>query len=220
MGFRQYRMEDHVTSAPSTETSVAALVLKARRILVIGCSGSGKSTLSRKISDLCNLPYVSMDRDFFWLEGWVQRDRAEQRSLIEHAVAKERWIMDGTAPSSFDVRVPRADLILWVRLPRTVSLVAAIKRIATTYGRTRPEMAPGCPERFDLEFMRYIWTFEKNMVPKIEKALADTNIHVPIVTLKSFQDSDRLVADLILEKHRNADIRNDPPQPSFRRADV
>ena len=44
---------------------------RADRILVIGCSGGGKSTLSRGLSSRLDLPYVSFDRDFFWLPGWA-----------------------------------------------------------------------------------------------------------------------------------------------------
>ena len=44
---------------------------QARRIMVIGCSGGGKSTLSRKIATALDLPYHPMDREVFWLPGWV-----------------------------------------------------------------------------------------------------------------------------------------------------
>jgi hypothetical protein len=27
------------------------------------------------------------------------------------------------------------------------------------YGRTRLDLPEGCPERFDLEFLRYVWDF-------------------------------------------------------------
>ena len=199
---------------------VVGFISNANRIMVIGCSGSGKSTLSKKIGESIGVHHISMDKHFFWLPGWVQRPKDEQRAMIEKAVKAERWIMDGTDPSSFDMRVPRADIIVWIRLPRVVSLFSALKRIVMTYGRTRLEMAPSCPERFDPTFMRYIWTFEKVMVPKIEKALLATNINVPIVTLKSFAESDRLIEALRLEKNRNAEIRNEQAQPAQCRTDV
>ena len=49
----------------------------ADRVLVIGCSGSGKSTLARKLATRLGLPYVSMDREIFWLPGWQSRPRAD-----------------------------------------------------------------------------------------------------------------------------------------------
>ena len=43
-----------------------------------------------------------MDRAFFWLPGWRSRERSEIREMIAQAVAEERWIMDGTSPSTMD----------------------------------------------------------------------------------------------------------------------
>jgi hypothetical protein len=33
-------------------------------------------------------------------------------------------------------------------------------------------MAPGCPEKIDLEFLRYVWTFPKKHRPRIVGGLA------------------------------------------------
>jgi hypothetical protein len=40
-------------------------------------------------------------------------------------------------------------------------------RIAGSYGRVRPEMAEGCPERFDAEFIGYVWTYRARQRPKL-----------------------------------------------------
>jgi hypothetical protein len=42
-----------------------------------------------------------------------------------------------------------------------------MKRVASTYGKVRPEMAEGCPERFDFEFFRYVWTYRRQQRPKL-----------------------------------------------------
>ncbi|WP_267551100.1 AAA family ATPase [Rhizobium rhizogenes] len=157
----------------------------ADRILVIGCSGGGKSTLSQAICARLDLPYVSMDREFYWLPGWVKRSRDEERGLIAAKVAEQRWLMDGSGQSSFDLRLPRTDLILWVRMPRWLCLWGAISRAVMGYGKTRPEMAAGCPERIDAEFLRYIWNFERRTVPKILAGLAQHGADVPVLQLKS-----------------------------------
>ena len=34
-----------------------------------------------------------------------------------------------------------------------------------TWGRTRPDMAEDCPERFDPIFFHYIWTFRQKHLP-------------------------------------------------------
>lgn len=100
----------------------ASILSKARRVLVIGCSGGGKTTLARWLSARFDLPFVSMDQEFFWLPGWVSRPRTEQRALIAAKIDEPRWVMDGTNPSSFDLRLPRTDVVIWVRMPRLLCL--------------------------------------------------------------------------------------------------
>jgi len=157
----------------------------ADRILVMGCSGGGKSTLSQKICARLDLPYVSMDREFFWLPGWVKRDKAEERALIAAKVAGECWLIDGTAPSSFDLRLPRTELVLWVRMPRWLCMWGALSRAVRWLGRSRPDMATGCPERIDWEFLRYIWDWEHKFAPKVLSGLAQHGPDVPVLQLKS-----------------------------------
>ncbi|MCZ3378584.1 AAA family ATPase [Rhizobium sp. AG207R] len=160
-------------------------IRRANRILVMGCSGGGKSTLSQQIVTRFGLTYVSIDRDVLWLPGWVQRDRDEQRAIIVTKVQGERWIMDGTNPSTFDIRLPRTDLVIWVRMPRLLCIWGAISRWIKWMGRTRPEMAPGCIEKVDWEFLRFIWTFEEKFTPRVLAGLAEHGPNVPVLQLKS-----------------------------------
>ncbi|MDK4720266.1 AAA family ATPase [Rhizobium sp. CNPSo 3968] len=170
----------------SVDIDEAARILeKAGRILVIGCSGGGKSTLSQKIAARFGLAYVSIDRDVLWLPGWVQRDKAEQRAIIVTKVQGERWIMDGTNPSTFDIRLPRTDLVIWVRMPRVLCIWGAVSRWLKWMGRTRPEMAPGCIEKVDWDFLRFIWTFEEKFTPRVLAGLAEHGPDVPVLQLKS-----------------------------------
>ena len=60
-------------------------------------------------------------------------------------------------------------------------------------------MAPGCPEHIDLKFLKYIWTFEQKEAPQFEKMLAKHGRHVPVLTLKSFRESDELLSLLRTE---------------------
>jgi adenylate kinase family enzyme len=158
----------------------------ARRIMVIGCSGGGKSTLSRKIAAALNLPNRSMDREVFWLPNWVQRPRAEQRAILSEIVKADRWLLDGTNPSSFDIRLPRTDLVIWVRPPRWRCLLGVYRRAAKFVGKHRPDMADGCVEQWpDREFLSYIWNFERRFAPRIIQEIERHGPNVPVVTLKS-----------------------------------
>lgn len=175
----------------------ASLLSGAKRVLVIGCSGGGKTTLARWLSARLDLPFVSMDQAFFWLPGWVSRPRQEQRSLIAERIAEPEWIMDGTNPSSFDLRVPRADFVIWVRMPRRLCLWGVARRWLKWRGRARPEMADGCPERVSGDFIRYIWTFEHEFAPKIAAELR--RYAVPILEIRSRAQMRRLLDLLALQ---------------------
>lgn len=90
----------------------ASNLARADRVLVIGCSGGGKTTLSQSIATAFGLEFQSLDRDVRWLPGWKERDRQEQRARIAELTRRSRWVMDGSGASSFDLRLPRTDLVL------------------------------------------------------------------------------------------------------------
>ncbi|MBB5664821.1 adenylate kinase family enzyme [Rhizobium leguminosarum] len=165
-------------------SDLKATLAEADRILVIGCPGSGKSTLAKRLSRALELDYISMDRDFYWLPAWRKRARDQIDRLIATAVAEERWIMDGTGLSSFHLRLPRADAVIWLRLPRYACLHGVVSRAFRYFGRNRPELPVGCPERLSLGILAYIWNFERDAVPLIEAALRDV-AGKPILQLKS-----------------------------------
>ncbi|MFD1343328.1 hypothetical protein [Litorisediminicola beolgyonensis] len=177
-----------------TMSEAASVLGRARRLLVIGNSGAGKSTLAQKIAASRGLRYLSHDRDIRWLPGWQVRDRAEQRARTAELVAGEAWIMCGTTVSSFDLRVPRAELVIWMRPTRGRALWQLARRVIAYRGSVRPDMAEGCPEKWpDAEFLRWIWTFERVQAPKIEAGLALHGPEVPLVTLSGPRAADRLL---------------------------
>ena len=166
----------------------------ARRVLVIGCSGGGKSTLSRKIAVHFDLEYQSIDRDVRWLPGWRERDAAARREILEDLVSRERWVMDGSNPSTFDLRLPRADLVIWVRLSRLTCLLGVARRARRYHGTVRPDMAPGCPEPLpDRTFLDYIWNFERKSAPGFVRMLERHGDGVPLVTLRSRRETRALL---------------------------
>lgn len=179
-----------------TIAEAAERLRTAERVLVIGCSGSGKSTLAQKLAASLRLPYVSMDREIFWLPGWQVRPRAEALARLQGFVAGERWILDGTNPGTLPVRLPRTHLVLWLRPPRWMSLYGVMSRWMRLRGQSRPEMADGCPERVSRDFLTYVWNFEKTESPEIAANLATFGPDVPVCVLKSRAENRQLLAIL------------------------
>jgi adenylate kinase family enzyme len=126
-----------------------------RRVLVIGISGAGKSTFARELARRTGLPLIHLDKEF-WRPGWTTTPLPEWRAKVEALAARDAWIMDGNYGATLDLRLPRADAVIWFDYLRLRCLRQIAWRIATTYGRVRPDLAPGCPEQIDLEFLRFV----------------------------------------------------------------
>jgi len=141
-----------------------------RRILVIGSPGAGKSTLARRLAEGLGLPLIHLDREYFG-PGWATPSRAEWREKVAALAARPEWVMDGNYASTFDIRVPRANAIVWLDIPRWQCLAGALWRVARNYGRTRPDLGPDCVERFDWSFTRWIWAYPDKMRAKTARML-------------------------------------------------
>ena len=164
-----------------------------QRVLVIGISGAGKSTFSRQLAQRTSLPLVHLDKEF-WQPGWKETPREQWRAKVADLITREAWIMDGGFGASLDLRLPRADTVLWFDYPRLICLARALKRVATSYGRVREDLAPGCPERIDLEFLRYIWDFNDKSRPQIVAMLAEHGRHLEPIVFRRDGDARRFLA--------------------------
>jgi adenylate kinase family enzyme len=137
----------------------------ARRILVIGCSGAGKSTLARGIADRMHLPLIHLDRHY-WRPGWIAPSEAEWAEEVEQLTTAPEWVMDGNFSSTMHRRADAADAIIFLDLPRWLCLLRVLRRVVSGYGQARADVAPGCPERLDWTFLKWIWNYPKRSRPK------------------------------------------------------
>jgi adenylate kinase family enzyme len=156
-----------------------------QRIVIVGSAGSGKSTLARRLGETLALPVVHLDA-LYWRPGWVESDLASFRARVADAVAGDRWVCDGGYSRTYDLRFPFADTVIWLERPRWLCLWRVIRRSVSQLGRTRVDMAPGCPERLpELKFLLFIWNWQRLTRPKIEAGLARYAPKTPIIVLDS-----------------------------------
>jgi adenylate kinase family enzyme len=90
---------------------------------------------------------------------------------VEQITSTERWLIDGNYGGTMAGRLARADTVIYLDYPIRLCLWRALRRIWTYRGRTRPDMTEGCPERFDLEFITYILTWNSGPGPRTERHL-------------------------------------------------
>lgn len=129
-----------------------------QRILIIGCGGSGKSTLARKLGEAAGLPVVHLDR-LYWKPNWEPRSKEEFDAALQNELLRPRWIIDGNFNRTIPMRLMYCDAVIFMDIPRIVCLLSVIKRVMTHRGRTREDMGDGCPERFDVSFLKWVWGF-------------------------------------------------------------
>ncbi|MDD4050498.1 MAG: hypothetical protein PHR28_01185 [candidate division Zixibacteria bacterium] len=140
------------------------------RILVIGHAGAGKSTLAAKLGSILKLPVIHLDQHF-WKPGWVETEQGAWREKVHQLVSGEKWIIDGNYDRTLDIRLPRADAVIFLDFPTRICMWRIMKRIISGYGKTRLDLAPGCPEKIDLEFLRWAWRFRRDVRPKVYAGL-------------------------------------------------
>lgn len=155
-----------------------------RRIALIGPGGAGKSTLARVLGERLGLPVFHLD-GLYWKPGWVAPPRAEWLRLHAHVVGGEGWIIDGNYGGSMDVRLAAADTVVYLDLPRGVCVWRALRRAVLGRGRSRPDMAPGCPERVDLKFLWWIWTYSARRRPALMQKLSALPPDTRVLRLRS-----------------------------------
>ena len=155
------------------------------RIVILGCAGAGKSTLARRLSEQTGARLICLDA--LWRPGWGPDDVPEFRALMTEAHAAESWISDGNfAVATFDIRLPRADLVVWLAPPRRLCAWRAIART----------LRPGEPHRPGdlLKVLRFVWNFDRVNRPLIEQLRLRHGRGVPRLTVRTARDRQALLA--------------------------
>lgn len=164
-----------------------------QRILVIGPCGAGKSTLARTLGARLGLPVHHIDQ-INWKPGWLEGGKQALREQLTAIIAGERWLIDGNYGGTLDIRLARADTVIYLDFPVSLCATRLLRRIWRWHGRPRPDMPEGCPERFDLAFFWYVLCWNTGPGPRTEAKLVGHEDK--IIRLKSPAALDRWLATL------------------------
>ena len=158
-----------------------------QRIMVIGSGGAGKSTFARQLAALTGLPVIHLDRHY-WRPGWERTPTEEWNGIVQALAAGTSWIIDGNYTNSLSLRVQRCDAIVFFDFPRLVCLSGVIRRRLSARPASRPDAAPGCPERLDLGFLKWVWSYNDQSRPRVLAAIHAAPLHVETITLRNRDD--------------------------------
>jgi adenylate kinase family enzyme len=144
-----------------------------KRIAIIGNGGSGKSTLSQKLHSILNMPIYHLDK-YFWKPNWTRPDPDEYKVVHDDLCERSEWIIDGNNLRHLEYRFNRADVIIFLDIPRYVCFWRVFRRTLKYYGAMAPSSAANCREEFSWNFVRFlqwVWSFNKDYSPRIIQLL-------------------------------------------------
>ena len=174
------------------------LVRNAMKIAIIGYSGSGKSTLARMLAEKYNIAVLHFDTVQF-KPNWEIRNEAVKKKMTEVFLnVHDSWVIDGNySKLSFDRRMEEADVIILLLFNRFSCLYRAWRRSKIYADKTRPDMADGCNEKFDLEFMK--WILWKGRTKRDRERYKNVIAQYPgkIVVIKNQKHLDRDIQSLV-----------------------
>jgi adenylate kinase family enzyme len=170
-----------------------------QHVLVIGSGGSGKTTVARKLADILRLPLIHLD-SHYWRPGWQAMPAEEWQNVVAKLVAQPRWVMDGNYGGTLETRLEACDAVIFLDLPRLVCLWRILKRRFRYRGRTRPEIAPGCPETLNWEFIEWVWTYPKRRRAGILERLRNLTGR-RVVVLSSQREVDQFLRELPAQRN-------------------
>lgn len=129
-----------------------------KRIMVVGNCGVGKSTFSKQLSLVTDIELIHLDLHY-WKPNWVEPSKEEWRIRVQEMTQKSTWIIDGNYGGTMDIRIDKADTIIFLDYPVRKAIWRVIKRTVKYWKKVRPDMPIGCAERFDFNFFFYVATF-------------------------------------------------------------
>lgn len=167
-----------------------------RKIAVIGAPGAGKSWLSVELGRMMNIPVYHLDV-LHWKEGWIPSAEDEFLRKQQKITAMEEWIIDGNYGSSIDLRLEAAETIVFLDLNRCLCIWRVFRRLVRSGKEERRDMAQGCVERLDgefLRFVRFIWDYPKKSRPRIMERIRELGGEKNVVCLTSRAQVKKLLA--------------------------
>jgi adenylate kinase family enzyme len=164
---------------------------RPRRVLVAGTSGAGKTTLAARIARILAVPHVELDA-LFHGPGWTPRATFE--ADVRRVSAEPAWVTEWQNRSVRPLLAGRADLMVWLDLPRPVvmrqvvhrTLLRRLRREVLWNGNVEPPLRTVLTDGEHV--VRWAWSTHARTAPRVIGALRERPDLV-VVRLRSHRES-------------------------------
>jgi adenylate kinase family enzyme len=167
-----------------------------RKVLVIGSAGAGKSTFAKRLGDLLALEVIHLDA-LYWNRGWVETPKDEWLKKTVELLNRDSWIIDGNYSNTLELRFGACDTVIFLDIERRICLWRVVKRSIKYWHSERPDMAEGCPEQFNWEFMKWIWDYPRRTRPRVVELLRSRSQNKTVIWLRTGAEIEKLLTSLI-----------------------
>ncbi|HEY0734034.1 MAG TPA: AAA family ATPase [Herpetosiphonaceae bacterium] len=176
------------------------------RICLLGAPGSGKSTLALVLAQALNLPLIRMSD----LQQQMAAALGEHAAVgarvayMERMLASQPWITDGYYQLSVDLRLRKADLVIFLDLPLHVCLRSVLKRgwnnllglHTTAYQSYRASLAARISYAFGPRIYKRVFEFQYRRRPALLEKLQALGQPEKVVTFQSRAAVNALISQI------------------------
>src|SRR5215213_3733834 len=164
-----------------------------RRVLVAGTSGSGKTTLAARIAAVLDVPHVEIDA-LFHGPNWTQRASFEED--VHRFSAGPEWVTEWQYRAVRAHLAERADLVVWLDLPKRVvmrqviarTVVRRLRRRRLWNGNIEPPLWTVLTDSEHI--VRWAWATHRTTAARVT-ALLQEHPDITVVRLRSHAEARR-----------------------------
>ena len=132
--------------------------------MIVGRPGSGKTVFADRLGTLTGREVTHLDKHY-WKPGWIKAysSSEEFREKVRELISQDEWILDGNFTKSIDLRLERADTVIFFNFPIWMCLLGVYKR--WFFGGSNPiDKHPGMRERVSLGLLKMILFYPTKLV--------------------------------------------------------
>nr|WP_217899993.1 AAA family ATPase [Rhodococcus kyotonensis] len=184
-----------------------ALETRPSRVIVAGTSGSGKTTLASRIAHILGTDHIEID-GLFHGPDWTPR--ASFEADVEEFSSRPSWVTEWQYGPVRDILADRADLFVWLDLPRRTvmrqvtsrTLRRRLRREVLWNGNIEPPLANIFSDKDHI--VRWAWKTHGLVADRVA-AVSRRRPELTVVRLRSRTAVDSWVDGALAETARTGD---------------